>query len=304
MDSAKHMSFDGPRLLQEQADVLSHSSAAEINYLHFLKLKLSAQQKATAQRNQLLRHGTAPRQGEAVYGEHGGASHPSSHFPGTYDSGAFAHNRSVDGGAAPRNDVSSNPYRPLEVSAPLRSSSREAREDAVPAAPPGQGSRRANTLDDVPASVVKRRSLGESQPIGGATANPYDEVLASPLASGGGDGLVGVPEQPTETVQLEGCPHCGRTFAPGRLEKHIDTCRRQQEREKEAQLRKPATNRTAAHRSSVADSVVSTTTTGNSIDSRKGSGILPQADAGAVQARRRPLTAAKAAPPAHSPKEY
>lgn len=51
--------FNGLALLQEQADFLASSSAADINTTSYLKIKLAAQHKRTAQRNQYSTHPAA-----------------------------------------------------------------------------------------------------------------------------------------------------------------------------------------------------------------------------------------------------
>lgn len=226
--------FDGPALLQEQADLLASSTPADINYLYFLKVRRSAQQKATVQRNRSQRQATQHHDDDET---------------------SAARFRRSDGWDSAPTSI------PLAAGTPLQSSRFAAADEAT-----AQASTSLNP-EDLPASVAKRRSMGDVSPSadmsppgrdaggqcggprgggysGGTAASSLDDRPAV-ASRAGEDPLSGVPEHPREEVRLEPCPHCGRTFAPGRLDKHIDMCRRQMERELALHHRNPV-NRTAA----------------------------------------------------------
>lgn len=301
MDSASHSSFDGPRLLREQADLLAQSTPADINYFQFLRLKLNAQQKATAQRNQFQR-GTSPFPRDTIPEEQSVTRNSASGPPSVYDvapSAAFHNSRRDTGADESVMDSTDTPA----------AASRQAWESPSQPPPPAHDpAPAANSLEDLPALAAKRRTMEDSQPLttSGLAPTAYDEKPA--VAASRSGGMPDVPEHPTESVRMEECPYCGRTFAQGRLEKHADMCRRQQEREQELHKRKP-TNRTSATRGNAAEGSANHTAPTPGLDSSKGGS--PHQGAGSAAppkrhsaARSKPSAKEKAKSPAEGPSQH
>lgn len=237
--------YEGPALLKEQTDLLSESTPSDINFLHFLKLRLTAQQRATAQRNYWQRVQQQQQQQDGP-----GAPASTSATPVMHASGAIpTYSPATRPAAASWNVHTTPPHThaaipPHGSRSPLADSSVHSasvlsRPDTFSA---------SNTLQSsqTPVAVVEGRSAAfEQLPASAAhRAQTRDSsILPSPASfvlEGRGATLdekpamaSGMPQLPAgaddvKDVALEPCPHCGRTFAPDRLQRHATTCARQQ----------------------------------------------------------------------------
>lgn len=258
--------FDGPALLKEQVQLLSESTPADINFLHFLKLRLSAQQRATAQRNYWHRvqqetdgvsaHAAAPTGA-------GRSTTAASAIPtvgaDAYPAAASWNVQSTPvreefGGARSYGERNSEhvsaaailgPRSPMEESSMFSGSVLSRFDGSSSALPLPYQQQQQHQLqqqqssmwshptafEDLPASVAKRAMTRDSSALGSPSSSALDGRAATldetpAIASGKPQLPTGVEE--VKDVALEPCPHCGRTFAPGRLERHAVTCERQQ----------------------------------------------------------------------------
>ncbi|KAK7197642.1 zinc-finger of a C2HC-type [Novymonas esmeraldas] len=284
--------FNGEALLSEQTELLLESTPADINFLQFLRLRLNAQQRATAQRNYWQRvhrddvesvgSGAMRSRGHSILlasasvnandsnGDVGdnhsstrprtaGASRASLSAADGEDTAAESSISSYTAAAAVKRDAllrvgSHKPLTPLPTSAVQR-----------------------HSFDDVPASVSERRGTDVSveferdSPMPEATElaatsttdgsddgdrssqrptsrpPPDEDVYVVPAFATSGSSVTtapiaderlamasGKPQVPVgadelRDVVLEPCPHCSRTFAPGRLQRHAALCGRQQQ---------------------------------------------------------------------------
>ncbi|KAG5473407.1 hypothetical protein LSCM4_03470 [Leishmania orientalis] len=279
--------FDGRSLLSEQTKLLLESTPTDINFIQFLKLRLSAQQRATAQRNywQRVQREGAESINSNMTRSQGRGGIPASAAPmtATVDgNGSFAaagrgteassiHTGdgrrnwraagSVDGASVNTNDVERG--MPEQSTLSLTHLSKH----DVPLWSAPYSSMPPSTVhqhfEDVPAAVSKRRGTSTPEAADFAavpTADPSEDesssqrrpscplpeedvyVVAPLTASGYSVAAVaaiderpamacGKPQIPAgvdelEDVTLEPCPHCGRTFAPGPLQRHVTTCER------------------------------------------------------------------------------
>lgn len=208
--------FSGHALLAEQTALLSDSTPSDINFLYFLKLRLSAQQRATAQRNywQRANHDrvsieATPMAEESPARYTDTASATSAVSPTALDAEYSTAGGVVKGGGGRATSLDETYAFDVSHSAGgvLRQTSRPSYEG-----PEESGS--------VAAAGAARRSLSMYS-VGGA-ASAIDDRPA--MASGTPQVPAGVDEM--KDIALEPCPHCGRTFAPGRLARHITTCER------------------------------------------------------------------------------
>ncbi|KPI88742.1 hypothetical protein ABL78_2121 [Leptomonas seymouri] len=252
--------LDGPALLNEQALLLSESTPSDINFLQFLKFRLSAQQRATAQRNYWQ------RVQQEVEGTPGGAAHRTGRNV-TASSTTSTAVLAVDTEAYPASpfwNVQTTPVRtPAAVSAAGSNSvnsntmrSERSYEHAVTThnmRSPMEGSTAYGgnvalgplqqyhqqqlfgshpaSFENMPASAAKRAMPREFSAFEPPYANDIESRAAAldekpATASGKPQVPAGVDDM--KDVKLEPCPHCGRTFAPDRLERHAITCERQQ----------------------------------------------------------------------------
>lgn len=230
--------FDGPALLREQTELLSESTSSDINFLHFLKLRLTAQQRATAQRNYWQRV-----QQEAGTHANGSAATTSSTASGAIPT-VGAEGRTEAAGAATAWNVQPTPPHTATVAAggrnsrspvadsSVQSASLPSRPDATPASHVLSVDARHPAFEEMPASAAQRAVTRDaSVPATSSSSFVLDGRAATlddtpALASGTPQVPAGVEE--VKEVALEPCPHCGRTFAPERLQRHAVTCERQQ----------------------------------------------------------------------------
>ena len=281
MDDGRHVlpnaNIDGPALLSEQTQLLSESTPSDISFLYFLKLRLGAQQRATAQRNywQRLRQevegGFTGAATGAGAGRSATASSTLSNAIPVVDADAYP--------AASSWEVQTTPVRPAQAAGggttnsksdnSRHSSERNSNEHAMALhgarSPPEDSSLYSGSVvsrfeasssipqkhqqqqqnqpsssaathttpfEDLPASAAKRSMASESPALPSSQTSQRLEGRAASLdetpavASGTPQMPAGVEE--VEDVPLLPCPHCGRTFAPNRLERHAVTCARQQ----------------------------------------------------------------------------
>lgn len=205
MDALNSCGFDGEALLREQTDLLARSSPADINYLHFLRIRLSAQQKSTLQRNQLNR---AVQAWSVSNGEVAVRSSPQRNSrEGSTQHGSFEFSDTrVSPDLGPMQFLFSGCGPSYNEEVPTPSNYAPGRSAAAP----------SSYADDNRFCYMS------------SVHNYLDEIPA--VAKG--HAASGMPsEHPVEEVSLMPCSHCGRTFAPGRLERHMGTCQRQKERE-------------------------------------------------------------------------
>ncbi|KAG5473689.1 hypothetical protein LSCM1_04316 [Leishmania martiniquensis] len=281
--------FDGRLLLSEQTKLLLESTPADINCIQFLKLRLSAQQRATAQRNYWQRvqregadsvNSSMPRSqgqggilasGSSISAPVDGSGVSASAIRGgeaslTHagdDRRSWRATGSVDGASVSTCDAERAMPEHSTMSLPNLSK----HDTAVWSAPYSSASpstMHQHFVEDMPAAVWKRRGTSspeaadlvaaptaESSEDGSSsqrrpscplpeedvyvvaplTANDYSAAAAAAIderpatACGKPQVPPGVDEM--EDVPLEPCPHCGRTFAPGPLQRHVTTCERQ-----------------------------------------------------------------------------
>ncbi|TPP50871.1 zinc-finger of a C2HC-type family protein [Leishmania donovani] len=251
--------FDGRSLLSEQTKLLRESTPADINFIQFLKLRLSAQQRATAQRNywQRVQREAADSMNPNTARWQGRGGIPASAAPistaaassvegasfSTYDAEhVILEHSTTSFGTLPRQD------------ALMRATSHGA------VTPPTV---HQHSFEDLPAAVLKRRGAPASELtdfVAVSTTEPSEDGNSSQRRPSGPlpeeDAYVlapfstssysaaaaaaiderpamacGKPQVPVDVdemkdVELEPCPHCGRTFAPARLERHVATCER------------------------------------------------------------------------------
>ncbi|KPA80298.1 hypothetical protein ABB37_04585 [Leptomonas pyrrhocoris] len=242
--------FDGPALLDEQTQMLSDAPPADINSLLFLKLRLSAQQRATAQRNYWQR---AQPEGEGMpggathaVGRSNAASSKTSNAAPNGDTESYPAvsnwnvqptpvRTSVAASAACPNSVPQSSVRNESVyeHVPLTPGARASLDDTSAAPRPQQlpvGSHQT-PFEDMPASAAKRAM--SSAPSASESSLPSHSEIRPAAVDEKPATASGTPKLPAgaddmRDVPLVPCPHCGRTFAPDRLERHAITCERQQ----------------------------------------------------------------------------
>ncbi|KAG5490529.1 hypothetical protein JKF63_00649 [Porcisia hertigi] len=280
--------FDGPTLLSEQTALLLDSSPAEINFIYFLKLRLSAQQRSTAQRNYWrrvhqketdvvkpnmtggqIRGGVvastaqtstavddsgileASVSGAETFPYHGGGAGRNWHISGSAESTFASAHDALRAGSEYLNTPLGGPssretltletpqgfaphltahQRSFEVTPSAVSNRRctptpEATEFAFLSAGEssdgGVGHRRI-AFGPPPREDVHLRLLSTTSSYNATAAAAIDERPA--MACGKPQVPMGVDEM--KDVVLVPCPHCGRTFAPSRLERHAIACER------------------------------------------------------------------------------
>ncbi|CBZ24004.1 uncharacterized protein [Leishmania mexicana MHOM/GT/2001/U1103] len=250
--------FDGRSLLLEQTKLLRESSPADINFIQFLKLRLSAQQRATAQRNYWQRvqreaadsmnsnmarrkvRGGIPAPAEAISTAASGSverapfnAYDAEHVMLENSTTSFdtfskldAVMRATSHGAVQPPTV----YRHFEgqPSAVLKRRGAPASEftdfAAVATAEPSED---GNSSQRRPSGPPLEE---DSYVLAPFTASNYSAAAAAAIderpAMACGKPQVPVDVDEMKDVELEPCPHCGRTFAPARLERHVTTCER------------------------------------------------------------------------------
>ncbi|GET90288.1 hypothetical protein, unknown function [Leishmania tarentolae] len=272
--------FDGRSLLSEQTTLLQESTAGEINFIHFLKLRLSAQQRATAQRNYWQR---AQREATGSVNANTTRAHGRDgiHTPAAPISTTSAGRESVTSSnlASGRRDWNAtgrmegapfSMYGAERVMLERSSTSLStlSKQDALASATPHSAlpppTVYQHSFEDLPAAASKRRVAPASEVMdfgaaptaesseGGSSSHrrpsgalaEEDAYMSAPLITSSVSiaAAAAIDERPAmacgkphvpadvdemKDVELEPCPHCGRTFAPARLERHVTTCQRQ-----------------------------------------------------------------------------
>ncbi|AIN99979.1 hypothetical protein LPMP_290290 [Leishmania panamensis] len=254
--------FDGRVLLSEQTKLLLESTPADINFIHFLKLRLSAQQRATAQRNywqRVQREGTDSMSANMACSQsQGGIRAPA----GSISTASVGRRNWRTAGSV--EDASVITYDAEPTATTLSALSKA---DALMwAAPHGSAlpwTAHSPTFEDMPAAVSVRRGApapevtelvvvsaadpsedGENSQRRISCPLPEEDVYAvAPFVTTYNSAAAvaviderpamacGKPQVPVDVdemkdVPLEPCPHCGRTFALGRLQRHVTTCER------------------------------------------------------------------------------
>jgi endogenous inhibitor of DNA gyrase (YacG/DUF329 family) len=260
--------FDGPALLDEQTQMLSESTPSEINFLQFLKARLSAQQRATAQRNYWQRVQQEVDGGVQGWRAHNTsrsvtASSTTSNAIPMVDTKAYPAASSWNVQTTPVRTVSAAGHdntalygkhgedhyatahgarSPLDESS-VHSGSIGSRPDASLSStqqqrsPPQQ--QRSHPLaychasnEHLPASAAQRAMASElsalASPPTSQSLEGHTSALDEKPAIASGKPQVPAGAEDVKDIQLEPCPHCGRTFAPDRLQRHATTCERQQ----------------------------------------------------------------------------
>ncbi|CAG9577757.1 hypothetical protein LMJF_29_0290 [Leishmania major strain Friedlin] len=272
--------FDGRSLLSEQTKLLRESTPADINFIQFLKLRLSAQQRATAQRNYWQRvqreaadsmnANTAHRQGRGgisasvapvstsaagreseASSNHIGSGRRNWHAAGSAEGASFstydaehmmlehstasfgtlskqdAFTRATSHGAVPPPTVHQHSFEDLRAAVLKRRSTPASELTDFVAVSTAELSEDGNSSQRRPSGPLQEEDAYALAPF---IASSYSAAAAAAIderpAMACGKPQVPVDVDEMKDVALEPCPHCGRTFAPARLERHVVTCER------------------------------------------------------------------------------